>query len=161
MGKRFLIFKKLFNEELIDIIISILLSAVMEISKKVLCLIFSLKEQIDVNVLWSIFNMDTYDTVLNIILLTLIIWGVTGLSKMLEVDNRGKKKKLHTSLMFIVFILSLIWYVIEDFFVISKGTMIINGSLCVMLLLILSSYFVNTISGNLAMSKFQSDNRIA
>ena len=161
MGKRFLVFKKLFNEELIDIIISILLSAVMEISKKVLALIFSSKGQIDVNALWSIFNMDTCDTVLNIILLTLIIWGVTGLSKMLEVDNRGKKKKLHTSFMFIVFILSLIWYVIEDFFVISKGTIVINSCLCIILLFVLSSYFVKTISDNLAISKFQSDNRIA
>lgn len=161
MKNNFVILKKLFNEELIDITISVILSTLLEIVKELLCLIFSTKTLIDVSELKKLLNNNTYDKVLNIILLTLIIWGVTGLSKMLEKDNRGRKRKLHTSLMLIIFILSLIWYLIKGFLVISHVTMIINIILCVMMLLILSSYFANTISVNFAKSKFQSDNRIA
>ena len=160
--KWFNIAKKLFEEEIFDIIVTVIVSTVLEFTKKTIELIISDGDKpINIGKINDLFCNETYESVLNIILLTLIIWGVTGLAKMMKERNAGKRNKIHTSLMFIVFIVSFIWYILKDLFVIDRLTMMVSGIICGVLFLILCSYFVKNKLVSLSVNKYQSDYRVA
>lgn len=155
--------KELFEEEIIDILITVIISSLLEIGKKIASILFlsSGKDPIHINSIKELFCNETYDDVLNIILLTLIIWGVTGLTKMLKESNIGKKNKIHTSSMFTIFILCLLWYIFKDFFAINRTTMMISGIFCISLLVILCTYFIKNKYMAVYSGRYQSDNRVA
>lgn len=161
--RRWNLIKKLFEEEIIDILISIIISSILEFARNIAAILFISRgnEPIEISRIKDVFSNETYDSVLNIILLTLIIWGVTGLSKMLKQSNAGKKNKIHTSLMLTIFIISLLWYIFKDFFAIDQITMTVSGILCIVLLLILCSYFIKNKTVELSVNKYQSDHRVA
>lgn len=161
MKKIVLAVKNLFSEDLINVIITIVLTALLELSRKALFFIFELKEKVDLDILKSCFNDETTFTVLNIILITLIVWGVTSLTRMLEKDNRGKRNKIHTSAMLVVFIVSLLWYIIEDLFLVNLTLIRTTAFICMMLLIVLTSYFVKIKRKSFSVDKFDSNNRIA
>ena len=159
--------KVLFEVEIIDIIISIIISTILEFGKIIVQKIVYVNTHekidggIDIEKLKKIFCNETYDKILNIILLTLIIWGVSGLAKMMKESNIGSKNRLHTLSMLVVFISSILWYILKDFFMIAKTTLIISTVFCLLLICILCSYFVKNKTETLPKNKYQSDNRIA
>ena len=164
--KFWFIFKRLFDEELYGIVVTMILTTVLEVCKEIIKLIVSLVNQesgnlVEFSSLDSLFNSNTYNSILNIILLTLIIWGVTGLSKMFEKNNVGNMKKIHTSAFFIIFVISIIWYIFKDLFVLSNCIMIITGVLSALLFFVILSYFAISIGKKYNVNKFQSDHRIA
>lgn len=149
--------KSIISTDLIEIISSVLISALLEISRAIVDFIISVDETITVSMLQNVFTIDVWDSIDTIILLTLIIWGVTGLSKIMDKSNHGKRKKLHTLFTLMSFISCIIWYIIKKFFVVNITMIIVTSFLSIILLVLLTSYFVD----NEEISKYKSDNRIA
>jgi len=157
--------RRLVKEELIDLFLTVVLSTIMEILK--LIFVWTRSDQakegnISLSELYSaINNMETFEVVLNIILLTLIIWSVTCISKIFENGNAGRKNKLHTSAVWTSFILAFVWYVLEGAFKFDSVKIVLYLVLYGILLISMITYFSKSGDSNYIKSKYECDHRIA
>lgn len=130
----FRVVKNFTSTDLIELFFSILVSAILEIFRTVFSVINSSAKRINLDDIFKSFNIFVWDSVGTIILLTVIIWGVTGLTKMMEESNRGKRKKIHTFFMLLLFIMCIIWYIIKMFLVVDVKMIVVTIILSVTLL---------------------------
>lgn len=149
--------KNFISTDLIELVSSVLISTLLEISRTILNIGSSNTEKVKIADLSSAFDIFVWDSINTIILLTIIIWGVTGLAKMMEKPNHSKRKKTHTLFVLLSFVLCIIWYIAKIFFAVDVGMIVATSVLSVILLLLLTSYFVENKEVNI----YKSDNRIA
>lgn len=157
--------KRLLKEELLDLSLSIILSTIMEIFKLFFAWTRSDQangENVSLVDLHSFINsMETFEVILNIILLTLIIWCITCIAKIFESGKAGRKNKLHTSFVLISFVLAFAWYVSEGVFKIDSIKIAVYFVLYALLLISMMTYFSQSVGNNYKKSKYECDNRIA
>lgn len=149
--------KNFISTDLIELVSSVLISTLLEISRTILNIGSSNTEKVKIADLSSAFDIFVWDSINTIILLTVIIWGVTGLAKMMEKPNHSKRKKTHTLFVLLSFVSCIIWYIAKIFFAVDVGMIVATSVLSVILLLLLTSYFVE----NKEVNVYKSDNRIA
>lgn len=149
--------KNFISTDLIELVSSVLISTLLEISRTIFNIGGSNAEKVKIADLSSAFDIFVWDSINTIILLTVIIWGVTGLAKMMEKPNHSKRKKTHTLFVLLSFVSCIIWYIAKIFFAVDVGMIIATSVLSVILLLLLTSYFVE----NKEVNVYKSDNRIA
>lgn len=85
--------KNSISTDLIELVSSVLISTLLEISRTIFSIGSSNTEKVKITDLSNVFNIFVWDSINTIILLTVIIWGVTGLAKMMEKPNHSKRKK--------------------------------------------------------------------
>lgn len=158
MRKIFYTAKSFVSNDLIEIIASVIMSTLLETIRRIIIYLKITDGDIGVSSVFDVFDIETVDSVVSIVLLTLIIWGVTGLAKTMEKENHEKKRKIHTLFMFVIFILSIFWYVLKILFSLNTSVIIISMVFCVLLVVILTTYLANN---SLPDSNYQTDNRIA
>lgn len=149
--------KKFISTDLIELVSSVLISTLLEISRTILNIGISNAEKVKVADLSGAFDISVWDSVNTTILLTVIIWGVTGLAKMMDKPNHSKRKKAHTLFVLLSFVSCIIWYIAKIFFAVDVGMIVTTAILSTILLLLLTSYFVENREVNI----YKSDNRIA
>lgn len=162
--------KSFVSKDLIEIFVSVIISTLLEIARRIIIYVNSIEMEyikegvettngiVDISNLSKAFDLETCDSIIGIILLTLIIWGVAGLAKIMEKENPGKKKKIHTLIMLVVFILSVLWYVFKIKFVINYNLIIFSTAVCVVLVVTLATYLANN---EFNCNIFRTDNRVA
>lgn len=156
--KRYNNFKELVSTDLIEISVSIVISVLLEVTRALFSFMFLKEENLQVADLAQAFDINVWDKVNSIVLLTLIIWGVSGLAKIMENSNPGKRKKVHTLSLFLIFIICVIWYVAKIFFIVDTKMVIATSVLSMALLIFLTTYFI---AGDKKCDIYNFDNRIA
>lgn len=124
-------------------IATIFLSACIEIFRQIFVYIhchdgaFNVKDTLGT----VIVNFDTANAILNIILITLIIWCVTGVASMIKTKDAGRKSLVFTLVVFGLLFITLLWYMASVFFRIDSTFLAISGVLAGLMFILLSIYF--------------------
>lgn len=124
-------------------IATIFLSACLEIFRQIFVYIACNDGEINVKETFgTVFvNFDTANAILNIILITLIIWCVTGVASMIKTKEAGRKSLVFTLVVFGLLFIALLWYMASVFFKIDNTFLAISGVLAGLMFVLLSIYF--------------------
>lgn len=143
MLKFFRRIKNYITEDLIVTFITLFISVFIELIKQIHIASYSAGELNFQVISAALKNFATWRPLVNVALITVILWFIIGISKLLNKQNSGRKALLFTMLVFIVAILAIIWYVIEAVYVANTFTTMCGAGLAILLFLLLIVFLSN------------------
>ena len=150
-----------FSNDLYSIFITLILSSILQLA------VIGVKETIFAGKLLnlaelfiSITELKNILSLLNIVMITLLVWCVTGIVKLLKNQNTGIRKTLISSLIFIFFVVGVLLYAASQVLEIT-GINIFIYFICSSILFILLFIFFRNPKESDARNEFDKNNQIA
>lgn len=146
--------------EFFSVFISAVVSATVELLRQVLLVLKDSAFSFG-NVFIKLFEerrLNIFHSILNIFLITAIVWCITGIISMLKVANTSKSQ-LSSLAVFLVFTFSVSWYTSEIVVVLDQTKFYITSSIVVLLYFLLFTFFCY--DNNLDSSNITNDYAIA
>lgn len=138
--------KKYITEDVIVTFITLFVSVIIEMIKQI-NLAANVAGKISLSVIDEAFcNLQTWQPIVNVSLITVILWCIIGITKLLNKQNLGRRTLIFTMIVFIFAIVSIVWYVIEAMYPSTLFTIIFGSIISVLFFLILI-YFLSDKTG--------------
>lgn len=131
----------LVNKRIYDILVSVLFSLILEVSRVCIKIIQG-NPELTVKMAWkAIWSLEFQGAMLNSVFFTLIIWAITGLIRLLEQGTNGRKNLFFSILVFAIFTFSICWYTLLVAFKLERAIFLITIAVSLLLLLCMLWYF--------------------
>ena len=133
---------KYITEEVIVTFATLVLGIIIELIKQINLAASEAGEVSPLVIQVALHNLRTWQALVNVFLITVILWFIIGIVKLLGKTNFGRRRLIITMIAFIFAIVSIVWYMLEVIYPSNLFT-IIFGSIISVLFFLLLIYFLH------------------